>query len=89
MQLKENLLGWKMIVMRSSKEIQKGKWLSRLKEYFNVRLVIIEVRPGETREDSWKRHVMDHPEAEYAKIKIFNRANYDQVAQISVSGQIS
>ena len=37
-----------MVIMRSSKEIQQGKWFSRLKEYFNVRLVIIEVRPGET-----------------------------------------
>ncbi len=77
-----------MVIMRSSKEIQKGKWLSRLKEYFNVRLAIIEVRPGETREDSWKRHVTAHPEAEYAKIKIFNRANYDPVTLNAGTGQI-
>ena len=47
-----------MVIMRNLKEIQKGIWLSRLKGYFNVRLAIIEVRPGETREDSWKRHLL-------------------------------
>jgi hypothetical protein len=74
--------------MRSSKEIQQGKWFSRLKEYFNVRLVIIEVRPGETREDSWIRHLADHPEAQYANIKVFNRAKYDQVILNPGTGQI-
>jgi|GEM_PF-659466 hypothetical protein len=67
-----------MVIMRNLKEIQKGIWLSRLKGYFNVRLAIIEVRPGETQEDSWKRHLTDNPEANYANIKIFNRTNYDQ-----------
>ena len=74
--------------MRSSKEIQKGKWFSRLKEYFNVSLVIVEVRPGETREDSWKRHLSDHPEAQYANIKVFNRTKYDQVMLNPGTGQI-
>jgi hypothetical protein len=68
-----------MVIMRSVQEIQQGKWFSKLKEYFNVRLAIIEVRPGETREDSWIRHLADHPEAEYANIKVFNRVKYDQV----------
>ncbi len=78
-----------MVIMRSAKEIQQGIWLSRLKAYFNVRLVIIEVRPGETREDSWKRHLTDHPEAKYANIKVFNRAKYDQVTLNSGTNQMS
>lgn len=64
--------------MRNSKEIQKDIWLSRFKGHFNVRLAIIEVRPGETREDSWERHLTDNPEASYANIRVFNRTNYDQ-----------
>jgi len=64
--------------MRNLKEIQQGMWLSRLKGYFNVRLAIIEVRPGETPEDSWKRHLTDNPEANCANIRVFNRTNYDQ-----------
>jgi len=51
-----------MVIVRSSKEIQKDIWLNRLKGFFNVRRVIIEVRPGETREDSWKRHLIDYRE---------------------------
>jgi hypothetical protein len=64
--------------MRNSKQIRKGIWLSRLKGYFNIRLAIIEVRPGESRDDSWKRHLIDNPEANYANIKVFNRRNDDQ-----------
>ncbi len=77
-----------MVIMRSSKEIQKGKWFSRLKKYFNVHLAIIEERPGETREDSWMRHLADHPEAKYAKVKIFNRTKFDQVTLSPGTGQI-
>jgi len=65
-------------MMRVSKEIQEGVWFSRIKEYFNVRPVVIEVRPGETREDSWRRHLIDHPEAKSATVRVFHRAKYDQ-----------
>jgi len=64
--------------MRISKEIKEGVWLSRFKSYFNVRQVIIEVLPGETPEDAWKRHVIDHPEAKGANIKVFNQVRYEQ-----------
>ena len=67
-----------MVIMRNLKEIRKDIWLNRLKGYFNIRLAIIEVRRGETRDDSWKRHLNDNPEANYANIKVFNRTNYDQ-----------
>jgi len=78
-----------MVIMRNSKNIKKDVWLSRLKGYFNVRLASIEVRPGETREDSWKRHLTDNPEANHANIRIFNRTNYDQVALNSGTGQLN
>lgn len=74
--------------MRSSNKIQQGIWCSRLKEYFNVRLVIIEARPGETREDSWKRHLTDHPEAKYANVKVFNRTQYDQATPPAETGHM-
>jgi hypothetical protein len=78
-----------MVVMRNLKKIQKDNWLSRLKRYFNVRLAIIEVRPGETREDSWKRHLTDNPEANYANIRIFNRTNHDQDPLNSGTGHLN
>ena len=75
---KKNLPEWNKLIMRISKEIKEGVWLSRIKAYFNVRQVIIEVRPGETPEDAWKRHVIDHPEARSANIKVFNLTKYEQ-----------
>jgi hypothetical protein len=77
-----------MVIMRSSDKIQQEIWSGRLKEYFNVRLVIIEARPGETREDSWKRHVTDHPEAKYANVKVFNRKQYDQATPNAGTGHL-
>jgi len=78
-----------MVIMRNLKKIQKDIWLSRLKGYFNVRLAIIEVRPGETREDSWKRHLTDNPEANYANIRVFNRTNHDQDTLNSGTGYLN
>jgi len=75
---KESLPEWNKLTMRITKEIKEDIWLSRIKAYFNVRQVIIEVQPGETREDAWKRHVIDHPEARSANIKVFNLKKYQQ-----------
>ena len=75
---KESLPEWNKLTMRISKEIKEDVWLNRIKAYFNVRQVIIEVRPGETREDAWKRHMIDHPEARNANIKVFNLTKYQQ-----------
>jgi hypothetical protein len=44
-----------------------------LRNYFNVRLAIVEVRPGETGEDAWNRHIKEYPEQSNAKVRIFNR----------------
>lgn len=44
-----------------------------LKNYFDVSLAIIEVRPGETGEEAWNRHVKEYPEQSNAKVRIFNR----------------
>lgn len=49
---------------------QESEWL---KNYFDVRLAIIEVRPGETGEEAWNRHVKEYPEQSNAKVRIFNR----------------
>ena len=57
--------------MRISKGIKEDAWLRRIKDYFNVRQVIIEVRPGETPEDAWKRQVIDYPAARSANLKSF------------------
>jgi hypothetical protein len=39
----------------------------------NIRMVIIELQPGETEEEAWSRHLTDCPEDLYANIRVFNR----------------
>jgi hypothetical protein len=75
--------------MQVSKEFQESVWLTRIKGYLNIRLVVIEVRPGETREDSWKRHLTEHPEAKNANIRVFNWTEHDERRLNSGTGAIS
>ncbi len=44
-----------------------------LNKYFDIRLAIIDVEPGETDEEAWNRHVKEHPEERNVNIRIFNR----------------
>jgi hypothetical protein len=46
---------------------------TELERYCQCRIAIIEVRPGETKEGAWSRHLAKHPEDSYANVKIFNR----------------
>ena len=44
-----------------------------VERYLNCRVAIVEIGPGETKEDAWARHLAGRPEDFYATIKIFNR----------------
>jgi hypothetical protein len=44
-----------------------------VEKFLNCRVAIVEIGPGETKEDAWARHLAGHPEDFYANIKIFNR----------------
>ena len=46
-----------------------------LGEYFNIRIAIIQLKTGETKEDAWSRHLSEHPHDSIATIKIFNQTN--------------
>jgi hypothetical protein len=74
--------------MPVSKEFQESVWLTRIKGHLNMRLAIVEVHPGETREDSWKRHLTEHPEAKNANIRVFHWNKYDERRQDSTTGAI-
>jgi hypothetical protein len=45
-----------------------------IREYLNIRTVIIEIRRAETKEEAWSRHLLQHPEDSVANIKVFNRS---------------
>jgi hypothetical protein len=56
--------------MRVGNRPKEKEWLKKM---LNIRMVIIEVQPGETEEEAWSRHLTDCPEDLYANIRVFNR----------------
>lgn len=44
-----------------------------LQKIFNINLAVIEVRPGETEDEAWNRHLTEHPGDLNANIRVFNR----------------
>lgn len=49
---------------------KEKEWLNKI---LNIRMAIIEVRPGETEEEAWSRHLTECPQDLYANIRVFNR----------------
>ena len=43
-----------------------------LHEYLDIRMAIVWVIPGETKEDAWSRHLLNYPEDFNTRIRIFN-----------------
>ena len=56
--------------MAEAKRLQEKEWLKKI---LNIRMVIIEVKPGENEEEAWCRHLNECPGDLYANIRVFNR----------------
>ena len=52
---------------------------TEIERYFYCRIAIVELSPGESKEDAWLLHLLEHPEDTYADIKIFNRNSQGNV----------
>lgn len=46
-----------------------------LAKYLNIKLAVVEVYNGESKEEAWRRHLADHPESASVRIKIFHHHN--------------
>jgi hypothetical protein len=55
--------------MAEENRANKKEWL---KKVLNIRMVIIEVRPGESDEEAWSRHLTECPGDLYSNIRVFN-----------------
>jgi hypothetical protein len=53
----------------ATQKYEEKEWLEK---FLNIRIVIIEVRPGETKEEAWRHHLAGHPEDLGGAIRIFN-----------------
>jgi hypothetical protein len=56
--------------MANRQSIEEKEWLKRV---FNIQKVVVEVKPGETNEEAWIRHVAVHPEDSGTRLRVFNR----------------
>ncbi len=45
---------------------------SAIRQYFQTKLVVVEVRNGESQEDAWRRYLAEHPGCSGAHVKIFH-----------------
>lgn len=52
------------------KRPKEKEWLQKI---LNIRMVIIEMRPEETEEEAWSRHLTERPGDHNANIRVFNR----------------
>jgi hypothetical protein len=39
----------------------------------DVKMAVVQVKPGETNKEAWNRHLKDHPADADAMIKVFNQ----------------
>ena len=46
---------------------------TEVERYFHCRIAVIQMRPGENKEDAWSLHLLEHPEDADADIKVFNQ----------------
>lgn len=44
-----------------------------VERYFYRRMAVVQMKPRETTEEAWRRHLANHPGDIYANIKVFNR----------------
>jgi hypothetical protein len=40
---------------------------------FDMKMVVVQVNPGESNKEAWSRHLQDHPQDAGAMIKVFNQ----------------
>jgi hypothetical protein len=48
---------------------ERKKFVTSLK----LRLAVVQLKPGETTEEAWNRHLKEKPDAVLATLKIFNQ----------------
>ena len=44
-------------------------------DFSSVRVAVVEIRNGESKEEAWCRYLAEHPESVEIRIKIFNYPN--------------
>lgn len=51
---------------------------SAMTRYNQMKVVVVEVRTGESQEKAWRRYLSEHPESLGVRVKIFHYPSQDQ-----------
>jgi hypothetical protein len=59
-------------MLQGGRIVRKSGDNSAMRQYFQTKLVVVEVRQGESQEDAWRRHITENPEDAGVHVKIFH-----------------
>jgi hypothetical protein len=59
-------------VLQGGRDVHSVQNESAITQYFQTKLAVVEVRPGESQEDAWRRHLAGNPDNAGAHVKIFH-----------------
>ena len=49
------------------------KEMADFAEAFDIKMAVVQVKPGESNRDAWSRHLRDNPHDAGAMVKVFNQ----------------
>jgi hypothetical protein len=72
-------------VLQGGRIVASSENQSAITQYFQTKLVVVEVQNGETQEEAWRRHLAANPESAGAQVKIFH---YPESSPLKRKGEI-
>jgi hypothetical protein len=61
--------------------MQHYKQLTDFAEAIDIKMAVVQVKPGESNRDAWSRHLRDNPHDAGAMIKVFNQPQVKEAGQ--------
>jgi hypothetical protein len=62
--------------------MQHYKELADFAEAFDIKMAVVQVKPGESNREAWSRHVRDNPHDAGAMVKVFNQPQVKEAGQL-------
>ena len=57
------------------------KEMADFAEAFDMKMAVVQVKPGESNRDAWSRHLRDNPHDAGAMVKVFNQPQLKEAGQ--------
>jgi hypothetical protein len=62
-----------MEILKGITDMQKYQELKEFAESLGVKTAVVQVKPGESDQEAWNRHLKENPDEASAMLKIFNQ----------------